>query len=406
MALADRVSSRVASRDVVRRADPVTMEEFGYLLGGQGSNRSSTGISVTPTRALGITAWWRACRYLTDQVMFLPTYTFAGLQHDRTRRANPVWLEEPDVDTPWPAVLEHWVMSLMHRGNAYAAKLRNPVGQVVGLRPVHPDRVKVGRTSDGYKMFEVKNGDATNVALTSREMLHIPFMSYDGTCGLDPIRIHAEALGLAAAANEFAGKQFGQGSHLRAYISIPQNLSTDQADELRVQWEKLHNGMTATSAFGVLGNGAEYKTVSLDPEQVQLLESRKFSVTEIARIAGVPPHKLYDLERSTFSNIEHQAIEAVVDTIRPLAERFETWVNADIDLLPPQNFIELQLEGLLRGDASSRAAFYNAGITGGWLTPQFAARKENAPAPDELDYYQRPLNTAVIRPGQLPSEAA
>ena len=89
-----------------------------------------------------------------------------------------------------------------------------------------------------------------------------------------------------------------------------------------------------------------------------------------------------------------------MDGIRPWVERFEAWINFAPHLLPAGNYIEFQLEGLLRGDSAARAAFYKAGIDGGWMTPGAAARHENEPAPPELDYYIRPLNMAVIRPGQ------
>src|SRR5207253_8436781 len=106
--------------------------------------------------------------------------------------------------------------------------------------------------------------------------------------------------------------------------------------------------------FAVLGNGAEYKTVDLDPSALQLLETRKFSIDEMARIIGVPPHKLYELDRATFSNIEHQAIEATTDSIRPWVVRIEGWINFDPDLMPARNFLEMELEGLLRGDIETR----------------------------------------------------
>jgi len=202
------------------------------------------------------------------------------------------------------------------------------------------------------------------------------------------------------AADQFASQSFGQGSHLQAYISLPHTLTDDEAFRLKAQWERFHKGMQNSHEFGVLGNGGEYKTVSLTPEQSQLLETRKFEVTEVARYLGVVPHKLYDLERATFTNIEHQAIEAVVDGIRPWAARIEAWVNFDPTLLPSRNFVEFQLDGLLRGDAASRATFHAAGIAAGWKTPASAARHENEPAPPELDYYLRPLNMAVIRPGE------
>jgi len=377
------------------------MEEFGYLLGGQGGNTSKSGVAVGAERAMGLTAWWSGNRYITEAVMFLPWHRFTGPHDARVRLADASWVTRPDADTTWPAVLEHWVVSMLNRGNAYAFKLRDFDGAVSGLRPVHPDRVRTARASDGTKVHEVKNG-STTVALTSRELLHIPGMSSDGTVGHDVLRVQAEALGIAAASDEYAARSFN-GSHLRAYLSLPQPLTQTQADDLLDEWRSFHSGVTNADGFGVLGNGAEYKTISLTPEQVQLLETRTFNVGEIARILRIPPHKLYELSRATFSNIEHQGIEAVVDSVRPWVERIETAINFDEELSGSPRarmFIEANLEGLLRGDSGARAEFYNKGIAGGWLMPQTAAQKENLPAPDELAYYQRPLNVSVIRPGE------
>lgn len=399
MALADRVSSLAAARRDISRADPVTMEEFGYLLGrGRGGGQTKAGVMVGPNKALGVSAWYRGVRYISETMAGLPAHAFRDRPAGRTRRADPLWMRKPDEEMPWFGLVEHWLMSLLHRGNAYSFKLRNEAGQVIGLRAIHPDRVAPGQAPDGTKVFQVDG--RTDIGFTRREIHHIPGLSYNGVVGLDPLSIMAEGIGRAAAADDYASNSFGQGSHLQAYISLPQTLTPGQAEKLKAQWEKFHRGMQNSHELGVLGNGAEYKTVSLTPEQQQLLETRKFEVTEIARYLGVVPHKLYDLERATFSNIEHQAIEAVVDGIRPWATRIEAWTNFDPTLLPPKNFIEFQLEGLLRGDSAARASFYSAAINAGWLTPGSAARHENEPAPPELDYYIRPLNMAVIRPGQ------
>lgn len=408
MALADRVAARSAARalprEVRRSADPVTMEEFGYLVGrGRGGGRTKAGVAIGPTRALGVSAWYRGVRYLTETMAGLPVHTFRDQMGQRARRANPPWRAQPDPEMPWFGLVEHWMMSLLHRGNAYAFKVRNPVGQVVGLRGLHPDRVRVGQAADGSKVFEVDH--RTDVGFTRREILHLPGLSYNGVVGLDPLSLMAEGLGRAAAADDYASKSFGTGSHLQAYLTLPQTLTDTEAQALKVQWERFHAGMANAHEFGVLGNGAEYKTVSLTPEQQQLLETRKFEVTEMARFLGVVPHKLYDLERATFSNIEHQAIEAVVDGIRPWAARLEAWINFDRDLNAPGNFQEWDLEGLLRGDSAARSAFYTAGINAGWLTPASAARRENEPAPKELEYYQRPLNVTVLRPGEPAPDA-
>lgn len=404
MGLADRVGTAVASRRV-RRASAVTSEEFAELLAGSGGStgRTRAGVTMGVNRALGITAWYSGVRYLAaDHIPYLPCQQFVGEQSNRRPVADPLWLKRPDLNMPWSALVEHWMMSLLHRGNAYAFKVRDAAGVVVGLRALHPDRVRVGQTGEGLKIFQVDN--RVDLAFTPREILHIPGMSYDGIAGLDPIRVHAETLGAIAAADEFAARSFGQGSHVQAYISVPQQLTTAQAEELQAEWERFHRGVANAHTFGVLGNGAEYKTISLDPQQVQLLETRKYGTIEVAQILRMPPHKLYELTRSTNNNIEHQSIEAVTDSIRPWVNRLEDHINQDRDLNPEGFKIEFSLEGMLRGDSKTRAEFHNAGITGGWMSPQVAARLENLPAPDELNYYLRPLNMDVIRPGEVRTE--
>lgn len=402
MAIVDRVERRRAERDLVRSFGPdaVSMEEFGYLLGqGRGNSyRTKAGLTVGPKGALGISAWWRGTRYLTETVAGLPAHTFQDRAGQRSRRADPAWRTKPDVETPWFALIEHWMMSLLHKGNAYAFKLRNQNGQVVGLRALHPDRVVPGMASDGTKVFEIDQN--REYGYTRREVLHIPGFSYDGVVGLNPIQAHAETLGLVKAADEYAARHFGQGSHLRAYISLPQKLTSTEADALKARWELFHNGMANASSFGVLGNGAEYKTVSLDPQQTQLLETRKYNVTEIARILGVVPHKLYDLERATYSNIEHQAIEAVTDGIVPWVVRFEAFMNFDEDLTAAGNFLEFQVEGLLRGDTQTRYEAYSKAIGGPWMAGNEARRLENLPPVDGLDEVLAPLNMKAVGAGE------
>lgn len=402
MSLIDRVNARAVGD--VRRSDPVSLEDFGYLLGQSGglgnaggpAYKTRAGTTVGVSRALGISAWYSGVRYLSETLASLPVKTFRDTSAGRQQRADPPWLRRPDREMPKFGLFEAFMMSLLHRGNAFAFKLRDPLGRVTGLRYLHPDRVRVGQADDGTKVFLVDSDEQR--PFTSREILHIPGLSYDGVIGLDPIRYHAENLGTIAAADEFAGRHFGQGSHVQAYLSMPQALTTKQANDLKDQWEAFHRGIANAHEFGVLGGGAEYKTITLDPQQQQLLESRQYGVLEVARILRIPPHKLYELERATFSNIEHQGIEAVTDSIRPFAERIEEWVNFDPDLLPGPNFMEFNLDGLMRGDAKSRAEYYHFAITDGWMSRAEPRLKENLPPVDGLDMFLVPQNMALQRP--------
>ena len=399
MALLDRIAGATRPREAVRSADPVTLEEFGGLLARGSGNvvKTASGVSVGPMRALGISAWYSGARYLAESVAGLPWHHYARLSLDeRERRASPPWLAEPDVDQTWFGLAEHWVMSMLHKGNGFSWKIRNEADQVVGLRELHPDRVTGGTAPDSSKRFLV---DRDETVYSTREILHIPGLAYNGRYGLNPIQVFGDALGAVAAADDFAARWFSSSTHLGGIISVPQELTSADAKRLRAEWDQFHEGLTNAHKTGVLSKGATYDRVTLNARDTQLIESRQYGVSEVARMLRIPPHKLYDLERATFSNIEHQAIEAVVDSVRPWVIRIENAINSDPDLMLSGHFIEATLEGLLRGDSAARASFYNSGITGGWMMPATAARKENLPAPVELEYFQRPLNTAVIRPG-------
>lgn len=400
MALLDRIAVAARPRAEAKRSyDPVSAAEFFNLLAGrQGTTVTKSGVSVGPERALGITAWYSGARYLSESVAGLPWHHYLRLPNDeRARRAAQPWLSSPDFEQTWFGLVEHLMMSLLHHGNGYAFKLRNEAGQVYGLRELFPDRVTGGVAPDGRKRFLI---DKDPKVYTTRDVLHIPGLAYDGRFGMNPIRKFASALGTIAAADDYAGTWFGNNTHVGGIISVPQELDDTQALAIKTRWDQFHQGLLNAHQTGVLSHGATYNRITLSAEDAQLIESRQFGVAEVSRMLRIPPHKLYDLTRSTNNNIEHQSIEATTDSVRPWTIRIEAAINADAALVLPSHYVEASLEGLLRGDSEAQAASYTAGVIGGWMTPGSVARKQNEPSPPELDYYLRPLNMAVIRPGE------
>jgi HK97 family phage portal protein len=387
--LIDRVR-RPAPKTSTVRADPVTLEEFGYLLSGQQGARSEAGVNVTESRIMGVAAWYSGVRYITETIAGLPVHTYRDRPDGtRERRADPPWMLQPDGEQTWFGLVEHWLMSLLHRGNGYSFKLRNPAGMVVGLRELHPDRLTHGIAPDNSKRFMI---DRDERVWTRRDVLHIPALAFDGRFGLNPIRANAPSLGGVVAADSYAQRFFGQGTHVGGIINIPEALTPDEASTMRAEWERFHTGLREAHQTGVLSGGATYQPLALNAEDAQLLESRTFGINEIARILRLPPHKLYELSRATFSNIEHQAIEAITDGILPWVNRLEEYINADPDLLPPGNYIEFSLEGLLRGDTAARFAAYQQAVGMPWMSVNEARRLENRPPVDGGDEVAKPLN--------------
>lgn len=405
MDLIDRASTAVARRprEIERSSREVSMEEFAAALalgpGRYTGARAHSGVLVTDRTLMGSTAWYRGVRFVASAVSGLPWHQYMRLPDDaRERRSAPPWLARPDAEQTWRGLVEYFIVALLNKGNGFAFKLRNEAGQVFGLREIHPDRVTTGIAPDGTKRFLV---DHLPHEYTTREIFHVPgFVDDASRFGCNPIRTLANAMGIVLGGDEYAGR-FYSASNLGGIISYPgPPLDGDEAERVRVEWEAFHDGLANAHKTGVLSGGATYNRIALSAEEAQLLQARTFGITEVARAIGIAPHKLYELSRATFSNIEHQSIEVATDTVRPHVHYIEDAVNHDPDLVLPGFFVEAAMEGLMRGDSAAIAASLSAGVNGGWLSPYTAARIQNLPAPDELDYYLRPLNMAVIRPGQ------
>ena len=131
--------------------------------------------------------------------------------------------------------------------------------------------------------------------------------------------------------------------------------------------------------MAVLEEGMKYHTIGIAPEDAQFLETRKYQVNEICRIFRVPPHLVGDLERATFSNIEHQSIEFVQHTIRPWLVRWEQAISRS--LLDEKErliyFAKFNVDGLMRGDYKSRMEGYAIGRQNGWLSINDIRRLED-----------------------------
>jgi HK97 family phage portal protein len=115
----------------------------------------------------------------------------------------------------------------------------------------------------------------------------------------------------------------------------------------------------------------EFETMTMPLKDAEFLGSRVFQIQEIARILNIPPHKLKDLSRATFSNIEHQQIEYITDTLRPWAERFEKAVDTQLltQIERKKGGARHMLEELQRGDLKTMIDAQRIGRFAGMFSP-------------------------------------
>ena len=378
--------------------DPRVPITGGTLIDWMSGPATNAGVAVSEKSALTMPAVWRAVNLIAGSCASLPLRAYKA-NDDTTRtplssgQASDLLLSpHPDL-TPfelWEQVYGH----LLLWGNAYLRILRNPLGQVAELWPLHPSRIVPGRASDGSKVYQIDQDQSP--PLTDREILHIPGFGYDGIAGVPPIRLARQGIGLALAAEEYGSRLFGSGSLASGILQTKERLTQEQADALKQRWKDKNSSLKSAHDTVVLDSGATFQQLTIPPGDAQFIESRKFQVIEIARIYGIPPHLLMDVERSTSwgTGIEQQGLGFIAFTLRPWLTRVEQRVSRLLQ--PSRVYARYQVEGLLRGDTAARYASYAVGRQWGWLSVNDIRQFEEMVPVEGGDRYIEPLNMESI----------
>ncbi len=369
------------------------------------SVRSIAGVRVSGEAAMRLSAVYASVRVLAETMASLP-FVLCRRKPDGGRDLiTDHWLYQLLARRPnrWQNAFEWREMMQGHlalRGNGYNQILSNGRGEVTELRPLPPDRVRVDMLDSGNYRYLVKQRDGTEVPLARGEVFHLRGLSSNGVTGLNPIEIARESVGIGLAAQEFGARFFANDARpLGGWIEYPGTFKDKPArDVFRDSWQNAQSGANR-GRMAVLEGGMKFHEIGLNNKDSQFIESRQFQVTDIARIFRVPPHLIGDLSKSTNNNIEQQALEFVMYTMTPWAERWEAAIEAELLFEDEDLEVEFDFANLLRGDQAARAEFYTSGINAGWLTRNEARISENLDPIDGLDQPLTPLTMAPASTG-------
>jgi HK97 family phage portal protein len=148
----------------------------------------------------------------------------------------------------------------------------------------------------------------------------------------------------------------------------------------------------------MLDEGFKYKSISVTPQEAEFLASDKNAVVEVCRWLNIAPHKLKHLDNATFSNIQHQSIEHVQDSLLPWITRDEQELNRKLFTVVQREtlYTKFNEKFLLRGDLEARKNFYTAGIYSGFLTRNEVRSLEDMDPIDGLDEPLQPVNMQTL----------
>lgn len=281
-------------------------------------------------------------------------------------------------------------------GNAYAEKITNRMGEVVALWPITPNRVKVGMVG-GNLIYEIKVNNET-IILPRDKVLHVPGLGFDGFQGYSVVAMARKSIGLGMAMETFGSLYFGNGTHPGIIVSHPGVLK--DPSKLRDSLTAAYSGLGKSHRLMLLEEGMKAEKVTIPNDDSQFLESRQFQIPEIARWFNIPPHKLKDLTKSSFNNIESEQISFVTDSILPWLVRLEQNLNMQLlgqnEKIREKLYFKHVVEGLLRGDAASRASFYASMFNIGALSINEIREREDFDPIEGGDKHFVQLNMTVL----------
>jgi HK97 family phage portal protein len=367
--------------------------------------QTASGAFVDPETAMTYGAVFASVRILSETIASLPLFVYERLETGKRRAAeHALYAVLHDMANPEMTAYDLREVMMTHVllwGNAYAEIEINGAGQVAALWPLRPDKMTVKRGEDGalkyHYQLPASVGGGVKV-FAAWQILHLKGPSKDGVMGMSMIAAARESIGLGMRAEEFGARFFANDATPGLVMIHPEQLSDEAYGRMKDSWNAAHQGAENSHRMAILEEGVKIERIGIAPGDAQYLETRKFQVTEVARIFRLPPHMLADLERATFSNIEHQGLEFVTYSLMPWLVRFEQRMALSL-LLPGERkkyYVKHLVEGLLRGDIKTRYEAYSIGRNGGWLCANDIRELEDMNAVEGGDIYLVPLNMVPV----------
>lgn len=265
-------------------------------------------------------------------------------------------------------------------GNCYSFIDFARDGRPKAIELLTPDRVVPRRLeSSDALVYDVSSRKGEVKRYLKEQILHVPGLGFDGITGYSPIRIAAETIGTGMAAQEHIGGFFKNGAVPMGILSHPNTMSQEAQERLRENWNKTYGGAGNAHKVAIFEEGMEFKVISVNPVDTQLIETMKLSRSQIAGIFRVPAHMINDLDKATFSNVDSLSLEFVKFSLMPWLARIEQVMNRRL-FLPSERgrfFCQFVTDGLLRGDSKSRNEAHRVAIMGGWKSINEVRAEEN-----------------------------
>lgn len=357
---------------------------------------SVAGVRVTLESAMKAPPVYACVNTIRETAAALPFGVFAREENARRKLEDHPLARLMSAPNPeWTAFefVGQMIWDLASCGNFFAEKRFDARGEPVELWRLDPEQVVVERTEEGERRYRVRDDRGRERILLSEEVLFIrdtPIVN--NLVGASRIDFARDAIGALLAAQEMSGAFFRNDMTPPFMILLRSRFDSEASRSNYMSALRKWFGGNNRGNPGAFDNAEKVEKLGHTPEQSQFIETRKFQAHEIARIWRMPPHKIGLMDNATFTNIEHQSIEFVVDTVGPWLKLIERALWRWLLGADPKLFFEFNVRGLLRGDIEKRYASYARGRQWGWLSINEIRSLENMNPIKNGDDHLQPMN--------------
>lgn len=326
--------------------------------------------SFSANYAMRLSAVYRAVELISDSIAMLPIYVqFTDNDGYKTRynehSTNKLLNEQPNSIMTRYQFIKLLMIDVMLRGNGFAYIKRDDVGNAVELQYLRPDTVTIDY-NELTRELKYRCNMVTGI-IEPCNIIHLVKYSNDGIHGISILQNAKNTLALTSDTEKQASNFFKSGCALSGILKVQGQLSDAQKQQIKSSWNSTYNG--ENSGLAVIQGNMDYQQIAVNAADAQLLESRLFNVSDIARFFSISPVLLGDLSKSSYSTLEQSQLQFLSQTLQPYITMIEQEFSRKIFRPSEINLsINIDEKALIMTDKAALSAYYVQLLQNGIMT--------------------------------------